>query len=396
MNTKVEKRRDFLINLLFLGAILALLYVFFKYLFWVVAPFLLSFVFAMMLQRPLRWLDKKTNKKAHTLWVFVLIILSLAIVIGPISLILTSIVGRISEFIGYITKQLNDLPAFLATLENQILEIIKFLPDKLYKVVSENIENVFTGWIEGTGNSNIAIDMETLKTGISTSVNGVYSVVKNIPSILISIVIATVSLILFTKDYDFIVGFIKKQLPDGRQNALSEMKKVFSKTILTMFKAYGLIMLITFLELFLGLSILSMAGILNNKYYVLIALGTAIFDIMPVAGSGGVLIPWAFISLVTGNYKLAIGIIVIYVCITVIRQYIEPKIVGSSLGVHPILTLMGLYFGLKLFGFIGMLIVPLSIMTLKAFNDSGRINLWKPLELPAEKISKKAKKSKDK
>lgn len=66
-----------------------------------------------------------------------------------------------------------------------------------------------------------------------------------------------------------------------------------------------------------------------------------------------------------------------YVIITVIRQYIEPKIVGSSLGVNPIVTLMGLYFGLKLFGFIGMFLVPLCIMTLKAFNDTGRISIWK-------------------
>ncbi len=391
MNAKVEKRRDFLINLLFLGAILALMYVFFKYLFWLVAPFLISFFFAMVLQRPLRWLDKKTNKKAHTLWVFVLIILMLAIIIGPISLILSSVINRISEFVAYITTQLNDLPAFLATLENQILDIIKFLPDKLYNIASENITNVFSDWIEGSGKANFAIDMDTVKTGITTGVNGVYSVVKSIPSILISIVIGAVALVLFTKDYDFIVGFIKKQLPSDKKNALSDMKKVFSKTIVTMFKAYGLIMCVTFIELFLGLSIMSMLGILNNNFYILIALGTAIFDIMPVAGSGGVLIPWAFIALVTGNYKLAIGIIVLYACITVIRQYIEPKIVGSSLGVHPIVTLMGLYIGLKLFGFIGMLIVPLTIMTLKALNDSGRINLWKPVEAP---ISKKAKKVK--
>lgn len=388
MDAKVKKRRDFLINLLFLGTILALAYVFFKYLFWVAAPFLLSFFFAMILQRPLRWLDKKTNKKAHTLWVIVLIVALIAIIIGPIGLILSSIVDRFSEFISYITTQLNDLPAFLATLENQILDIIKFLPDKLYNVASENIKDVFTDWIEGSGNANFAIDMETIKTGITTGVNGVYSVVKSIPSVLISIVIGAVALILFTKDYDFIVGFIKKQLPEGKQNALSEIKHVFSKTILTMFKAYGLIMCITFLELFLGFSILSMLGILNNNFYILIALATAIFDIMPIAGSGGVLIPWAFISLVTGNYKLAIGLIIIYVVISILRQYIEPKIVGSSLGVHPILTLMGLYFGLKLFGFIGMLIVPLTIMTLKALNDSGRINLWRPMDLPKAKKEK--------
>ncbi|MBR7060171.1 MAG: AI-2E family transporter, partial [Eubacterium sp.] len=117
-----------------------------------------------------------------------------------------------------------------------------------------------------------------------------------------------------------------------------------------------------------------------NSYYILIAALIAIFDILPVAGSGGILVPWALISLVMGNFKQAIGLIIIYIVITLIRQYIEPKIVGDTLGVHPLVTLMGLYFGLKLFGFLGMFIVPLTVMTLKVFNDTGRIHLWNPVE----------------
>ena len=73
-----------------------------------------------------------------------------------------------------------------------------------------------------------------------------------------------------------------------------------------------------------------------------------------------------------------IGLLVLYVVITVIRQYIEPKIVGQTLGVNPLVTLMGLYFGLKIFGFIGMFLVPLAVMTVKAFNDTGRIHLYNP------------------
>lgn len=204
--------------------------------------------------------------------------------------------------------------------------------------------------------------------------------VKNIPSVLISIVIGIISWIFFTKDYNYIVRFIQNQLPESKKNLLVEIKQVFSKTILKMMRAYGLIMLITFIELVIGFSVLSATGIMKNSYFLWIAAGIAIFDILPVAGSGGILIPWALFSLILSNYKQAIGLLVIYGIISVIRQYIEPKIVGDSLGVHPILTLMGLYFGLKLFGFIGMFIVPITIMTLKAFNDAGRIQIWKPVD----------------
>ena len=377
MNPKVEKRRDFLINLLYLAAILGLAYVFFKYLFWMAAPFLLTFFFAMLLQRPLRWLDKKTEKKAHTFWSIALVILSLMIIIIPLVFILIGIGNKISDFVSYLVGQLDDIPTFLATLEKEILDLLKHLPSGLYKTLSNTVTESFTKLIQGGESATSAIDMDTIKSGLSTGISGMYSVVKNIPSVLIGIVIGFVAWIFFTKDYDKVVRFIQRQMPKDKKNTLVEFKQVFYKTILTMFRAYGLIMCITFGELLLGFSILSMLGILKNGYFALIAAGIAIFDILPVAGSGGILIPWAIVCLVTGNYKQAIGLIIMYVVITVIRQYIEPKIVGTSLGVNPIVTLMGLYFGLKLFGFIGMFIVPITIMTLKALNDNGRISIWK-------------------
>ncbi len=228
--------------------------------------------------------------------------------------------------------------------------------------------------------SKIGINVSTVTSTITSGFTGVYSVVKNVPSALIGIVIGIVAWIFFTKDYSYIVKFIKKQLPSGKKNLLVEIKQVFSKTILKMIRAYALIMFITFCELALGLFILKLIGVLNNNYIFIIALAIAIFDILPVAGSGGILIPWALVALISGNIGQAIGIIAIYIIISAIRQYIEPKIIGNSLGVNPIITLAGLYFGLKLFGFMGMFIVPISIMVLKAFNDAGRIHLWKSVE----------------
>lgn len=380
MNPKVEKRRDFLINLLYLAAILGLAYVFFKYLFWMAAPFLLTFFFAMLLQRPLRWLDKKTEKKAHTFWSIALVILSVMIIIIPLVFIFIGVGNKISDFVSYLVGQLDDIPTFLATLEKEILDLLKHLPSGLYKTLSNTVTESFTKLIQGGESATSAIDVDTIKSGLSTGISGMYSVVKNIPSVLIGIVIGLVAWIFFTKDYDKIVRFIQRQMPKDKKNTLVEFKQVFYKTILTMFRAYGLIMCITFGELLLGFSILSMLGIMKNGYFALIAAGIAIFDILPVAGSGGILMPWAIVCLVTGNYKQAIGLIIIYVVITVIRQYIEPKIVGTSLGVNPIVTLMGLYFGLKLFGFIGMFVVPITIMTLKALNDNGRISIWKTSE----------------
>ena len=384
MNSKVEKRRAFLIDFAFVAVLLALIYVFFKYLFWIAAPFLLSFFFAVLLQKPLRILDKKTNHKAHSFWAIFLVIVSIAVVIVPVALILSSVFGKVSAFIGYVSEQLSDISSFLSTIENWLLNAIQFLPKGIYDSVSGSITDLFDklqpNAVEGAASSAgllSSLDLGSLTSKLTSGVSNVYSVVKGVPSILIGVVIGLVAWILFTKDYDYLVRFIQNQLPDDKKGVLVEFKQVFSKTILTMFKAYGIIMCITFCELFLGFSIMSLFGIMNNGYFAIIALAIAVFDILPVAGSGGILIPWSLFSLIYGNYKQAIGLIVLYIIITVIRQYVEPKIVGTSLGVHPIVTLMGLYFGLKLFGFIGMFIVPLTVMTLKAFNDAGRISIWK-------------------
>lgn len=380
MNTKVEKRRETIINVIYIAMILALIYLFFKYCFAVAAPFLISFFFAVLLQKPLRKLDKKTNNKVHTLWSILLVIFGVLILLGPVVTILALIGKQIANFINYLTTQLSDLPAFLATLEREVLNMLDFLPDSVYNSASSAVNDFFSNLIKDFDISSLGIDAKTISNSVSSGITSFYNVVKNVPSAIISVVIGIIALIFFTKDYDRIVRFIRLQLPDNKKNILSEIKQIFSKTILKMFRAYGLIMLITFGELMIGFSILKAIGLLDNNYIVMIAVAIAIFDILPVAGSGGILIPWSLINLVLGNFGLALGIIIIYIAISVIRQYLEPKIVGSTLGVHPIITLAGLYFGLKLFGFMGMFIVPLTVMTVKAFNDAGRIHLYKSPE----------------
>lgn len=376
MNEKVAKRRDTLINIAYIAAVLAILYLFFKYCFWVAAPFVLTFLFAVINQRPLRWLDKKTNNKCHSLWSILIVLFSICVVVVPIILLLMRLFKEISSFITYLTGQLDDLPTFLAMIENSLLDFLKFLPDGIYTSVSQSISNFFGNLINDFDITKIGIDMDTIKGGITSGVSGVFNVVKSVPSVLLALVIGIIAWIFFTKDYNMIVGFIRRQLPEKNKNLLSETKQIFSNTIVKMIRAYAIIMFITFCELFLGMTIMTALGIMHNSYILVIAIAIAIFDILPVAGSGGILLPWAVFSFITGDIAQGIGLIVLYLIITVVRQYIEPKIVGNTLGVHPLVTLMGLYFGLKIFGFMGMFIVPLALMIIKAFNDSGRIHLY--------------------
>ena len=130
-------------------------------------------------------------------------------------------------------------------------------------------------------------------------------------------------------------------------------------------------MFITFTELCIGLTILRV----DNA--PVIAGIIAVIDIMPVLGTGGVVIPWTLISLVTGDFFRAIGLIIMYVIILVVRNIIEPKIVGSQVGLHPVITLASMFIGLHFFGIIGMFGFPVALSVIKNLNDKKIIHIFK-------------------
>ena len=134
--------------------------------------------------------------------------------------------------------------------------------------------------------------------------------------------------------------------------------------------SYSLIMLITYLTLLLGLIILRV------RHAPVLALFIAVLDILPVIGVGTVLIPWGIYSIVVGNRLLGIGLLVLFVANTVIRQTSEPRIVGKSLNLHPLLTLMMIYIGYGLFGVLGVFILPLiavTLLTLLKGDDTAQV-----------------------
>ena len=98
---------------------------------------------------------------------------------------------------------------------------------------------------------------------------------------------------------------------------------------------------------------------------------------MPILGTGAVLIPWSIINLILGNTKLGIGMLILYIVITAVRQTIEPKIVGQQIGLHPIITLVLMYVGAQLIGVLGLLLLPVIATIIKTLNDEGTIHLFK-------------------
>jgi sporulation integral membrane protein YtvI len=136
-------------------------------------------------------------------------------------------------------------------------------------------------------------------------------------------------------------------------------------------KAQSIILSVTFIESFIGLTFLGI------DYAFTLAIIIAVFDILPVLGTGGIYVPWAVINLILGNYRLGVGLLLLYGIIVVVRYMIEPKVVGQQLGIHPLLTLMSMFAGLKLIGVAGLILGPTTVVALKAFQHAGIIPKFK-------------------
>ena len=135
-------------------------------------------------------------------------------------------------------------------------------------------------------------------------------------------------------------------------------------------------MVLMFFEL---LILLGITDIITGQipYLILVCALTAIVDVLPILGTGTVLIPWSLIALIMGNWQLSICLAVSYIIVAIVRNFLEPKIIGQSIGLHPLVTLFCMYFGLKILGFVGMIGVPLIVITIVKIQETGKIKIFK-------------------
>jgi sporulation integral membrane protein YtvI len=145
-------------------------------------------------------------------------------------------------------------------------------------------------------------------------------------------------------------------LPTSVSARIPDFQKGLKNFLSRYFKAYALILFLTFCELYVGFSMLAL------EYSFLLAILISLVDIFPVLGVGTIILPWAAITLIGGNYPLGFGLVILWGVVTIVRQIIEPRIVGGTLGVHPILMLIAMYLGFRFFGLLGILLSPAALM----------------------------------
>lgn len=325
-------------------------------------PFILGYLFSLAIN-PLADRLQKKIKLPRGVCAILVIILTVGIVGG----ILTGIVWKI-------VSEVKSLYSQYPKLYNDAIDLWKNISDKyskLYIVMPDGIQGMF---------DNLGAQLSATVTGFfekTPVIERAGNVARSLPGIFIAMIVFFLSLYFMVTDSVTVSEKIRKIIPETLQERFACIRGELKKYMGGYVRAQCIIMTVVFVVLMTGLTIL------QKDYALLIAIGIAVLDALPFFGSGAVLWPWIVISFLSGSVKSGVGLIIIYLSIVLVRQTIEPKLVSSKIGLHPILTLMSMYIGYRTFSIGGMIVGPLTLMLIISFYRAGVFN---PLIGGAKKI----------
>lgn len=308
------------------------------------SPFVIGWIIACIAGPFVKFFEEKMKIKRKAGSAFVVIV-----VIGLVILVLYLIGGKlIREIIGF----LRDLPTMWVELQEDFTEIadnLNVIFSKLPKDVQVALNTI------GEKASDYAMD---LISKISTpTIVAVGNVAKQLPTIIIGIIMCLLSAYFFVAERGQWHMPLQKVMSQSLLFRLRMVRDSMFKAVGGYFKAQLKIEIWMYLLLIVGLAILKV------EYTLLIALGVAFLDFLPFFGTGTVMVPWAIIKFLSADYKMTIGLLVIWGVGQLVRQIIQPKIVGDSMGMAPLPTLILLYIGYMVGGVLGMIFaVPIGII----------------------------------
>lgn len=340
---RIERMRAFIIQCVFYSILLVLIFAVFKFLFPLLSPFVTAFIIAFLLKPVIHYISEHTSMKRRTaailsLCAFYILFITLIIVVG-------------TRIILLLREAFYALPQTYSTLIEPALNKVQFM-------IVDIVENLNPDALSIV--NEISMHLNTALSGLvstlsSEVVGGLGSLAAGIPTSLVNLIITIVASFFLVVDYYKVTSFIAKCLPPRGKELLFEVKNSVVTVLFQFGRAYALLMLLTFVELFIGLLLLRV------PYAFLLALLIAVVDILPVLGTGTIVIPWGCICLIMGNFPLGIGLLILYAIITVVRQSLEPRIVGHQIGLHPLVTLISMFVGVSLFGFLGLFGLPIAV-----------------------------------
>lgn len=312
-------------------------------------PFVVGWLIALLANPLVRFMERRLKMvRRHSSMLIIITAIALVVVGGYFAL-----AAIVRELYGFITMLPNIYGSFLQDLE-EIRENLQGVSARFPLPLREGAANLTDSLTEALGDLIGAVGKPTVAAA--------GTVARNIPNALIHVIFAILSAYFFIAERDKIVQAVRERIPDWIREKWHFITEKFRKAIGGYFKAQFKIMGVVALILFVGFLILRI------HYAILLAVLIAVLDFLPFFGTGTALIPWAVLKVLSADYQFAVGLIIIYLISQLVRQVIQPKIVGDSIGLNPLSTLFFMFIGYKVSNIFGMIIaVPIGMILVSLY-----------------------------
>lgn len=310
-------------------------------------PFLIAFVISLLLEPAIKWVMRNIKLKRRTSAIIILILV-VGIILGIFGWAISTIILESSNL-------LENLGTYFTNASNFIQNI--FASENLKNLnISENVIAVIQ--TSATEFLNMAVSW------INSFMKSILAWITSLPTMGLCLVVTFLSLYFICTDKVYMLDQIEHHLPEFWVKKMFKHLKEIIAVLGKYLKAEALLVLISFCISLIGLYAFKLVG-LNIEYPLLYALGIGFVDALPIFGSGSAMLPWAIISACNGDLTLGICILVLWIIMSIVRQFLEPKIIGNHIGIHPIFTLIAMYTGFKISGVAGLFIGPIALIIFK-------------------------------
>lgn len=311
-------------------------------------PFLIAFVISLLIEPAIKYLMNKVklSRKMSSIIIFILVF----------SIIIGAVIWGIATLVSEATNLLQMLNLYINKAYTQVQETISKLNIERLSI-SQNILDIVQN-----SSQDILIKVSNWITEFLTKL---LNIITSIPAIAIYVAITVMSLYFICTDKIYMLDLMEHHMPQKWVKRIGKHVREITSSLGGYLKAEITLVFVSFIISVVGLYIFKIMG-MNIKYPLLIALAIGFVDALPILGSGTVMVPWAVVSALNGDIKLGISIVVLWIIMSIVRQFLEPKIVSGKIGIHPIFTLIAMYTGFKIIGVMGMLVGPIVLIIFKS------------------------------
>ncbi|MDD3173401.1 MAG: sporulation integral membrane protein YtvI [Herbinix sp.] len=338
-----------LINFLFIITVALFMFLVLPKLLSFFMPLVVGWVISLIANPLVHFLEKRVKLlRKHSS--FIIIVTVILAIVGIMTLLSILIFKEAKEL-------MTDFPAIVEDTGEKLSDITEYI-SKRSEALPESMRNTIDNFIVGV--QDYINNFSDNANVISMDRVGLFA--KNVAEAFLYVIITILSAYFFTACKDELTIELKKHLPEAAVNYWRLIFDNFKAAFGGYFKAQFKIMLILIVIMFIGFEILQV------KFSFLMALGIAFLDFLPVFGTGTILWPWAVLETISGNYIIAVSLVVIYLICQIVKQILQPKMVGDSIGLHPLATLIFLFAGYKLYGVFGMIIgIPIGMVLVNLY-----------------------------